>query len=54
MDAKQTQTVSSTTVAYGGPAIVRRLLNTVPDELLKLLEEIEATEKSAEIAKESK
>lgn len=52
MDAKQTKTVSSTTVAYDGPAIIRRLLNTVPDELLKLLEQIEAEEKSAPAIKE--
>lgn len=40
MDKQQSQT----TVAMAGPSIIRRLLNTVPDELLALLEEIEASE----------
>lgn len=44
MDKQQSQTV----VAMAGPAIIRRLLNTVPDELLQLLAEIEAEEAAQE------
>lgn len=50
MDKQQSQTV----VAYDGPAIIRRLLNTVPDELLQLLAEIEAEEAKASQPTEQK
>lgn len=47
MDKQQTQAaVETSTAMSAGPSIIRRLLNTVPDELLKLLAEIEAQESS--------